>query len=46
MSEIEGHIEPMPADGNTQQWWELKDIRPVPKRSMEDILVDYPPKQS
>jgi len=41
----EQHIEPMPEDGNTQQWWETKDIRHVPKRALEDILVDYPPKK-
>ncbi len=35
-------IEPMPEDGNTQQWWETKDIRHVPKRPLEEILVDYP----
>jgi len=40
----EQHIEPMPEDGNTQQWWETKDIRRVPKRALEDIIVDYPPK--
>lgn len=36
-------IETVGEDGNTQQWWESKDIRHVPKRSMEEILVDYPP---
>lgn len=35
-------IEPIGEDGNTQQWWETKDIRHVPKRALEDILVDYP----
>ena len=24
------------------QWWETKDIRHVPKRSLEEIIVDYP----
>ncbi len=37
-------IETVGEDGNTQQWWETKDIRHVPKRPLEDILVDYPPK--
>ena len=37
-------IETMGDDGNTQQWWETKDIRHVPKRPIEDIIVDYPPK--
>lgn len=37
-------IEPIPADGNTQQWWETRDIRHVPKRDLDDIIVDYPPK--
>jgi len=37
-------IETMGKDGNTQQWWETKDIRHVPKRALEDIIVDYPPK--
>ena len=36
-------IETVGEDGNTQQWWETKDIRHVPKRPLEDILVDYPP---
>ncbi len=36
-------IETVGEDGNTQQWWETKDIRHVPKRPMEDILADYPP---
>ena len=35
-------IEPIPENGNTQQWWETKDIRHVPKRSLEDVIVDYP----
>lgn len=34
-------IETVGDDGNTQQWWETKDIRHVPKRALEDILVDY-----
>jgi len=38
-------IEPMGKDGNTQQWWETKDIRHVPKRAIEDIIVDYPPRK-
>jgi nitroreductase len=37
-------IEPLGKDGNTQQWWETKDIRHVPKRALEDIIVDYPSK--
>jgi nitroreductase len=37
-------IETMGEDGNTQQWWETRDIRHVPKRALEDIIVDYPPK--
>jgi nitroreductase len=37
-------IETVGVDGNTQQWWETKDIRHVPKRAIEDIIVDYPPK--
>jgi nitroreductase len=36
-------IAPMGKDGNTQQWWETKEIRHVPKRALEDIIVDYPP---
>ncbi|MEE8397898.1 MAG: nitroreductase family protein [Desulfobacterales bacterium] len=24
------------------QWWETKDIRHVPKRALDEILVDYP----
>lgn len=39
-------MEPMPADGNTQQWWETNDIRHVPKRSLEDVLIDYSPQKS
>lgn len=41
----EQKIESMPEDGNTQQWWENPDLRHVPKRSMDDILLDYPPKK-
>jgi nitroreductase len=37
-------IETVGEDGITQQWWETKDIRHVPKRALEDIIVDYPPK--
>ncbi len=37
-------IETVGEDGNTQQWWETKDIRHVPKRALEEIIVDYPPK--
>ena len=36
-------IAPMGKDGNTQQWWETKEIRHVPKRALEDIIADYPP---
>jgi len=36
-------IETVGEDGNTQQWWETKDIRHVPKRSLDDIIADYPP---
>ncbi len=36
-------IETVGEDGNTQQWWETKDIRHVPKRTLEDIVVEYPP---
>ena len=37
-------IETVGEDGNTQQWWETPDIRHVPKRPMDDVLVDYPKK--
>jgi len=39
-------IESMEEGGNTQQWWETRDIRHVPKRKLADVLVDYPPKKS
>jgi len=35
-------IDTIGEDGNTQQWWETKDIRHVRKRALEDIIVDYP----
>ncbi len=35
-------IEPQEAGSTAYQWWETKDIRHVPKRSLEEIIVDYP----
>ncbi|MEE8400452.1 MAG: nitroreductase family protein [Desulfobacterales bacterium] len=35
-------VEPQEPGSVAYQWWETKDIRHVPKRSMEEILLDYP----
>lgn len=34
-------IEPMPADGNTAYWRSEDGVHHVPKRALEDVLVDY-----
>lgn len=34
-------IESQEAGTIARQWWETKDIRHVPKRSLEEIIVDY-----
>lgn len=35
-------VEPQEPGTVAYQWWETKDIRHVPKRSLEEIIVDYP----
>ncbi len=35
-------VEPQEPGSVAYQWWETKDIRHVPKRSLEEIMVDYP----
>lgn len=35
-------VEPQEPGSVAYQWWETKDIRHVPKRSLEEIIVDYP----
>ncbi len=39
-------VEPQEADSIARQWWETKDIRHVPKRALEEIIVDYPKEES
>jgi nitroreductase len=39
-------IETQEAGTIARQWWETKDIRHVPKRSLEEIIVDYPKEES
>jgi nitroreductase len=38
-------VEPQTPGSVEYQWWETKDIRHVPKRSLEEILVKYPKKK-
>jgi len=35
-------VEPQEPGSVAYQWWETKDIRHVPKRSLDEIVVDYP----
>ena len=35
-------IEPQEPGTIARQWWETKDIRHVPKRSLDEIIIDYP----
>jgi nitroreductase len=35
-------VEPQEAGTIARQWWETKDERHVPKRALEEIIVDYP----
>ena len=35
-------VEPQEPGSVAFQWWETKDVRHVPKRPLEEILVDYP----
>jgi len=39
-------IESQEAGAIAHQWWETKDIRHVPKRALEEIIVDYPKEES
>lgn len=39
-------IEPQEPGTVSRQWWETKDIRHVPKRSLEEIIVEYPEEES
>lgn len=39
-------IESQEAGTVARQWWETKDIRHVPKRALDEIIVDYPKDES
>jgi len=32
-------IDPLPETGDTQGWWDDQDVRHVPKRSLDDIII-------
>jgi nitroreductase len=36
-------IDPLPADGDTRYWRDKNDVHHVPKRSLDEIIVNIPP---